>query len=195
MNAITNWNKIVVCDVNIGDSCDLTDDKMLEKLLTCPNLHNLGISSKVGKALAKCGSDLMSSKLRFLDLFESEIEDDPMGILRKLPCLIRLQLYQESFVGEEMRCPTNSFLRLKKLVLRGLPKLREWRVESGAMPFLSQLTIGECSCLEMVPEGLSGISTLQTLIIEQMPEMRERVSPSGQDFHKVRHVPSIIIKD
>ncbi|KAG6384566.1 hypothetical protein SASPL_155614 [Salvia splendens] len=195
LNAITNWNKIVVCDVNIGDSCDLTDEQMLEKVLTCPNLHNLCISSKLGKELAKCGSNLMSSKLRFLDLFGCEIEDDPMGILGKLPCLIRLQLYRESFVGEEMRCPANSFLRLKKLVLRGLPKLREWRVEAGAMPLLSQLTIGECSCLEMVPQGLSRISTLHTLVIKQMPKLRERVSPSGQDFHNVRHVTSIIIKD
>ncbi|XP_047957989.1 putative disease resistance protein At1g59780 [Salvia hispanica] len=198
MNAIMNWNKIVACKLYIEDRCDLTTEKMLEKALTCPNLHILWISSKLGKlgkVLAECGSDLMSSKLRFLDLFGSEIEDDPMGILGKLPCLICLRLYWESFVGEEMTCPANSFLCLERLKLKSLPKLREWRVEAGAMPFLSKLTIGDCSCLEMLPEGLSGISTLQTLVIKQMPKLRERVSPSGQDFHKVSHVPSIRIKD
>ncbi|XP_047949532.1 putative inactive disease susceptibility protein LOV1 [Salvia hispanica] len=65
MNAILNWNKIVVCTVHIEDSCDLTNDQMLQKALTCPNLHDLWISSKLGKALAECGSYLMSSKLRF----------------------------------------------------------------------------------------------------------------------------------
>ncbi|XP_047946831.1 probable disease resistance protein At1g58390 [Salvia hispanica] len=195
MNGIMNLNKIQVCQVTIQESCDLTSEGMLEKALTCPNLYDLNIFSKSVKALAKCESDLSSSKLKYLKLFDCEMEDDPMGILGKLPCLVTLNLYWKSFVGEEMRCPTNSFPRLKELVLRGLPKLREWRVESGAMPLLSQLTIGECSCLEMVPEGLSAISTLQTLIIERMPKMRERVSPSGQDFHKVRHVLSIIIKD
>ncbi|KAL1555916.1 putative disease resistance protein [Salvia divinorum] len=195
MNGVMNWNKIRECLVLIEGSCDLTSERMLEKALTCPNLYELRTSIKLGKALAECGSDLLSSKLRCLDLFDSEIEDDPMGILGKLPCLIKLRLYDESFVGEEMRCPANSFPRLKRLTLRGLPKLREWRVEAGAMPLLSKLTIGECSCLEMVPEGLSRISTLQKLVIKQMPELRERVSPSGQDFHKVSHVPSIIIED
>ncbi|XP_047949530.1 disease resistance protein RPP8-like [Salvia hispanica] len=147
------------------------------------------------KALANCGSDLLSSKLRYLDLNDCEIEDDPMGILGKLPWLAKLELCQKSFVGEELTCPTNSFLRLKILALRELPALREWRVEAGAMPRLFKLTIGECSCLEMVPEGLSAISTLQTLVIQRMPELSKRISPSGQDFHKVCHVPSIIIKD
>ncbi|KAL1555912.1 putative disease resistance protein [Salvia divinorum] len=195
MNGIMNWNKIRGCGVSIEGSCDLTSERMLEKALTCPNLYQLCASIKLGKALAECGSDLLRSKLRCLDLFDSEIEDDPMGILGKLPCLIKLRLYNDSFVGEKMTCPANSFLHLKRLTLRDLPKLRKWRVEAGAMPLLTKLTIGECSCLEIVPEGLSRISTLQTLVIKQMPELRERVSPSGQDFHKVRHVPSIIIKD
>ncbi|XP_047952043.1 probable disease resistance protein At1g58390 [Salvia hispanica] len=195
MNVIMNWNKIQDCVVFIVGSCDLTIERMLEKALTCPNLYQLRIVSKLGKALAKCESDLMSSKLNFLDLLLSEIEDDPMGILGKLPCLVTLRLKDDSFLGEEMRCPANSFLRLKKLTLRGFPKLREWRVESGSMPLLYLLRIVECSCLEMVPEGLSGISTLQTLVIKKMPQLGERVSPAGQDFYKVRHVPSIIIKD
>ena len=195
MNTIKDMNKIVHCLVIIESNCDLTSEQMLEKALTCPNLHDLGIRSKLGNALAGFGSDLMSSKIRCLNLDGSEIEDDPMGILGKLPCLIILRIHHESFVGEEMRCPANSFPRLKRLVLTGLPKLREFRVEAGAMPRLFKLTIGECSCLEMLPEGLSGISTLQKLVIKQMPELRKRVSASGQDFHKVRHVPSIRIKD
>ncbi|XP_047949516.1 putative disease resistance protein At1g59780 [Salvia hispanica] len=195
MNGIMNWNKIQVCQVTIRGSCDLTSEEMLEKALTCPNLYDLIIWSKLGKALAKCESDLSSSKLKCLNLIGCEIEDDPMGLLGKLPCLIILRIHHESFVGEEMRCPANSFPRLKRLVLRGLPKLREWRVEARAMPLLSKLTIADCSCLEMVPEGLSGISTLKTLSIKHMPELRERVSPSGPDFYKVRHVPLIIIKE
>ncbi|XP_047949539.1 probable disease resistance protein At1g58602 [Salvia hispanica] len=195
LNAIMNLNKIVVCCVDIHDSCDLTSAQMLEKALTCPNLHELRTMSKLGKALSECGSDLISSKLRLLDLFGSEIEYDPMGILGKLPCLIRLRLYWESVIGEEMIFPANSFLRLRRLTLRGLPKLREWRVEAGAMPLLSKVKIADCSCLEMVPEGLSGISTLQKLVIKRMPELRKRVTPSGHDFHKICHVSSIIIED
>ncbi|KAG6407226.1 hypothetical protein SASPL_130212 [Salvia splendens] len=195
MKAIMKWNKIVFCRVYIEDSCDLTSERMLEKALKCPNLQGLWTRAKLRKALAECESDLRTLKLRFLSLYGSEIEDDPMGILGNLPYLVYLQLRCESFVGEEMTCPSNSFLHLKELELIGLPQLREWGVEAGAMPLLSQLKIEECSCLEMMPEGLSGISSLQRLVIKQMPRLRERVSPSGQDFHKVQHIPSIITED
>ena len=168
---------------------------MLEKALTCPNLHQLVTSSKLGKALTECRSDLMSSKLMFLNLYYSEIEDDSMRILGKLPRLVSLELGWESFVGVEMTCPANSFLCLKKLALIGLPKLREWRMESGTMPILSEVKLADCSCLQMVPEGLSGISTLRKLVIRRMPELKKRVTPSGHDFHKIRHVSSIIIED
>ncbi|XP_047951043.1 putative disease resistance protein At1g50180 [Salvia hispanica] len=90
MNGIMNWNKIWDCGVFSEESCDLTSGRLLEKALTCPNLYELITLIKLGKALAECGSDLLSSKLRCLDLINSEIEDDPMGILGKLPCLIRL---------------------------------------------------------------------------------------------------------
>ncbi|XP_042007458.1 probable disease resistance protein At1g59620 [Salvia splendens] len=166
MKAIMKWNKIVFCRVYIEDSCDLTSERMLEKALKCPNLQGLWTRAKLRKALAECESDLRTLKLRFLSLYGSEIEDDPMGILGNLPYLVYLQLRCESFVGEEMTCPSNSFLHLKELELIGLPQLREWGVEAGAMPLLSQLKIEECSCLEMMPEGLSGISSLQRLMKE-----------------------------
>ncbi|KAL1555908.1 putative disease resistance protein [Salvia divinorum] len=71
MNGIMNWNKIRDCGVTIEGSCDLTSERMLEKALTCPNLYELCTLIKLGKALAECGSDLLSSKLRCLDLFDS----------------------------------------------------------------------------------------------------------------------------
>ncbi|XP_047949519.1 putative disease resistance protein At1g50180 [Salvia hispanica] len=109
MNGIMNWNKIQDCQVTIEGSCDLTSEGMLEKALTCPNLYELNIVSESVKALAKCESDLLSSKLKCLCLFGCEIEDDPMGILGKLPCLVTLQFKKDSFVGEEMTCPTTVF--------------------------------------------------------------------------------------
>ncbi|KAI3469969.1 hypothetical protein Pfo_026632, partial [Paulownia fortunei] len=120
-----------------------------------------------------------------------------MEILGKLPFLEELILLKRSFVGEEMKCHALGFPRLKKLVLDHLPNLREWRVEQGAMPVLSEIEINNCSRLEMVPDGLRFIVTLQKLQISGMPELGKLVSTSssggGEDFDKVRHVPSIII--
>ncbi|XP_057781305.1 probable disease resistance protein At1g58602 isoform X2 [Salvia miltiorrhiza] len=198
IDAIALMEKLLLCWVEIKKGCELGTNKgvlTLKKVITCPNLYTLRIEVKLGKALAECGSDFISSKLTTLWLYECEIEDDPMGILGNLPCLIELYLWTKSFVGEEMTCPSNSFPRLKELGLFQLPKLREWRVEEGAMPLLYHLEIDECLSLKMLPEGLSGISTLRELEIIDMPEFGKRVSASGEDFHKVSHVPSIIIRD
>ncbi|XP_057774948.1 probable disease resistance protein RF9 [Salvia miltiorrhiza] len=212
IDAIAIMDKLVFCSVEIKEGCELgTNEGVLKKVFTCPNLHFLSIKVNLGKALVECGRDFMSSNLRRLLLSECEIEDDPMEILGKLPCLVELFLFRKSFVGEEMTCPSNSFPRLMKLVLYQLPMLREWKVETRAMPLLSQLQIIECSrlkmipdgllhiiecsSLKMIPDGLSGISTLRELILYGMPELAKRVSASGEDFHKVSHVPSIIIKN
>ncbi|XP_057781310.1 probable disease resistance protein RF45 [Salvia miltiorrhiza] len=196
IDAIALMEKSSYFLVEIKKGCEFGTNKgvlMLKKVITCRNLHELWIEVKLGKALAECGSDFISSKLITLNLYECEIEDDPMGILGKLPCLLYLYLSTKSFVGEEMTCPSNSFPRLKLLELSKLPNLREWRVEAGAMPLLYELEINDCSSLKMLPDGLSGISTLRKLKITGMAEMGKRVSATGEDFHKVSHVPSIII--
>ncbi|XP_057802225.1 probable disease resistance protein At1g58602 [Salvia miltiorrhiza] len=198
IDAIAILEKLTYCMVEIKEGCELgTTESVLtlKKAFTCPNLHELGIGIKLGKVLAECGRDIMSSKLTKLVLNKCEIEDDPMWILSKLPCLTNLYLWKKSFVGEEMICPSNSFPRLKVLFLNMLPNLKEWRVETGAMPLLSQLHIEACSSLKMLPDGLSGISTLRKLEIYGMAELGKRVSASGEDFHKVSHVPSIMIQD
>ncbi|XP_057802677.1 probable disease resistance protein At1g58602 [Salvia miltiorrhiza] len=194
IDAISIMDTLLYCMVEIKEGCELvTNEGVLKKAFTCSNLHLMTIEVKLGKELAKCGRDFISSNLRKLLLRECEIEDDPMGILGKLPCLRELSLERKSFVGEEMTCPSNSFPRLNLLTMSKLLKLRKWRVEAGAMPLLSQLQIEGCSSLEMVPDGLSGISILRKLEIYGMAELGKRVSASGEDFHKVCHVPSIII--
>ncbi|XP_057802456.1 probable disease resistance protein At1g58602 isoform X2 [Salvia miltiorrhiza] len=196
IDGIAILDELVYSEVKIEKGCELgTNEGVLNKAFTCPNLYILSIGVKLGKALAECERDFISSILVSLSLLECELEDDPMGILGKLPCLAALSLERKSFVGEEMTCPSNSFPCLKRLWLDELPKLREWRVEAGAMPLLTHLEICVCPNLEMLPDGLSGIYTLQELHIYGMPEMGKRVSASGEDFHKVTHVPSIIILD
>ncbi|XP_057801862.1 probable disease resistance protein At1g58602 [Salvia miltiorrhiza] len=197
IDAIATMDKLVHCMFDIREDCELgTNEGVLKKALTCPNLHVLSITVKLGKVLVDCELDFMSSKLTHLHLLECEIEDDPMGILGKLPCLTYLYLGRKSFVGEEMTCPSNTFPRLEMLVLSQLTKLRGWQVDAGAMPLLSQLQIYRCLSLKMLPDGLSSISTLRKLVIYGMLELGKRVSSaSGEDFHKVAHVPSIIIQD
>lgn len=193
----TNWKNLRYCAVFIDHGCRFTPEEdglmNLKKVLTCPNIHRLSINVQIGKLLNGCGSQVVSSKLVHLTLSNCEIENDPMEILGKLPFLIDLCLFKKSYVGEEMKSHASGFPRLKHLVLKGLPNLKEWRVEEGGMPILGEVEINHCPCLEMVPDGFRFILNLQKLIIIGMPELGKRVSYEGEDFDKVCHVPSVII--
>ena len=95
-----------------------------------------------------------------------------------------------------MICHATAFPQLKYLLLHMLPNLEKWKVERGAMPNLSVLKIKVCTKLEMIPDGLRFITTLQELTISGMPrQFKERLrvvnGEAGQDYHKVRHIPSI----
>lgn len=121
-----------------------------------------------------------------------------MGILGKLPSLKELYLGSRSFVGKEITCPALSFPSLKKLAMNSLPNLRECRVEEGAMPLVSEISISRCPCFEKIPDGLSSVLNLKKLGISGTPSLKRRVMGSGHgvggvDFYKVSHVPSIII--
>ncbi|CAL5362292.1 unnamed protein product [Camellia sinensis] len=90
-----------------------------------------------------------------------ELEEDPMPTLERLPNLQYLYLGNCAFVGDKMVCSANGLPQLKTLHLFNLEHLKEWVVEKGAMPNLSALEIVFCRGLEMVPEGLRFIATLQ----------------------------------
>ncbi|GMQ10776.1 hypothetical protein CsSME_00053653 [Camellia sinensis var. sinensis] len=66
------------------------------------------------------------------------------------------------------------------------------------MPNLSALEIEFCRGLEMVPEGLRFIATLQQFTIKNACEnfnnkLRRVNGEEGEDFYKVRHVSSLNI--
>ncbi|KAK8633223.1 hypothetical protein V6N13_014071 [Hibiscus sabdariffa] len=138
----------------------------------------------------------LSSDLTYIHLECSKLEEDPMPTLEKLPNLRVLELNDVAFKGKEMSCSAQGFPKLEYLTLAGLYNLEEWKVDEGAMPCLRQLEIEGCRELKMVPDGLRYITRLQELEIESMPKMFiDKLVEGGEDFGKVRHVPSRIFKD
>ena len=74
--------------------------------------------------------------------------------------------------------------------------IREWRVEEGAMPSLCRLLIEACRGLSRVPDGVRQLTSLKQLTIERMPrEFCSKVEQGGDDFHKIQHVPSLVIRN
>ncbi|KAI3469972.1 hypothetical protein Pfo_026635 [Paulownia fortunei] len=196
----TNRSNLRESTLVIKDGCELTSKEeelpILKKLFICPNLHSLWIDVRIGKLPEECGARNFFPRLVLLTLRKCEIEDDPMQILERLPCLESLCLWPSSYVGKEMICHATGFRKLKTLQLWGLPNLREWRVERGAMPILSELEIRYCPRLDKIPDGLRFITTLEELEISEMPdELGKRVSARKRGFQQClpcsfRHHPS-----
>ncbi|PIN25649.1 Apoptotic ATPase [Handroanthus impetiginosus] len=167
---------------------------ILRKMFMSHSLITLGINSRIGFNLP-CYQPGMCPNLVKLQLNYSEIEGDVMQVLGNFPMLKVLELAYRAFIDTEMICHATAFPQLKRLVLFRLPNLEKWKVEEGAMPNLSQLGIYQCTKLEMIPDGLRFITTLQELTTAEMPrQFNERLmvvnGEAGQDYHKVRHIPS-----
>ncbi|CAL5441616.1 unnamed protein product [Camellia sinensis] len=169
---------------------------LLKQLLGCHHLYRLRIIGIIPELPEYCQG--FSPNLIELTLGGCKLEEDPMPTLERLPNLQYLFLRNCAFVGDKMVCSANGFPQLKTLHL-SLLMLKEWEVEKRAMPNLSNLEIDFCQELEMVPEGLRFIATLQQFTTSRMSKnfnnkLRRVNGEEGEDFYKVRHVASLDIR-
>ncbi|TYI03572.1 hypothetical protein ES332_A11G348500v1 [Gossypium tomentosum] len=165
---------------------------LVHLLLSCENISKLSIDAEIRRLPEY---HYLSSNLAYIKLRRCKLEEDPMPTLEKLPYLRMLDLHEEAFIGKEMSCRAQGFPKLESLSLTGLNNLEEWKVGEGAMPSLQRLKIQGCRHLRKLPDGLRFIATLQELKIRWMPyTFEDRVRKWGEDFCKVRHVPSIIFQ-
>ncbi|XP_057976193.1 disease resistance protein RPP13-like isoform X2 [Malania oleifera] len=111
----------------------------------------------------------LPQSLRILTLSMSQLEEDPMPILERLPNLSILRLFARSYVGKKMVCRRGGFHRLRVLKLWWLQELVDWIVEIGSMGMLRELEIRCCQGLKKLPEALLQVTTLEKLILTKMP--------------------------
>lgn len=158
-------------------------------VLGCPSLHKLQVEGRMERLPE---ARLFPPQLSKLTLWGCRLMEDPMVTLERLPNLKFLSGW-EMFVGKKMVCSPNGFPQLKVLLLRGLPNLEEWVVENQAMPHLYRLSICDCNKLKSVPDGLKFVAALRELEIRWMPKsFKTGLGTSGENYHKVQHVPSIV---
>ncbi|XP_073360795.1 putative disease resistance protein At1g50180 [Aegilops tauschii subsp. strangulata] len=99
--------------------------------------------------------------------FVSQIKEDPMPILEKLPCLVVLKL--EGYQGRTMSCSTQGFPQLRELELHISDNFTEWSMEDGTMPKLSYLKLHDFKRMSRLPEGLLHLPSLKCLKMTRMP--------------------------
>ncbi|CAL5383338.1 unnamed protein product [Camellia sinensis] len=108
--------------------------------------------------------------LKVLTLSVSQLTEDPMPTLGQLQNLTVLRLLANSFLGEKIVCPLRGFSKLRVLKLWMLKSLKEWDVKEGAMQNLKELNIRCCDNLRTLPPTLLQLSTLEEVILTNMPK-------------------------
>ncbi|CAA6670775.1 unnamed protein product [Spirodela intermedia] len=130
-----------------------------------------------------------------LALSGTRLDRDSIEAIEKLPELRVLYLGPGSYTGNEMICPRGGFPLLQSLELHSLAELESWVAEAGAMSHLRSLKIFSCRKLAMLPEGLQHMVALKDLTLWDMPpEFCSRALwAEGEDWPKIRHIPSLTI--
>lgn len=147
-------------------------------------------------ALSQENLSLLPERLSKLELRLCLLNQDKLPIMEKLPNWRILRINKDR-VPQKWVFSVNGFPKLEILTLVELPRLEEWEVEEGAMRNLKRLEIRNIPRLRMIPEGLKYVTSLGELNICQMEwafKDRVRVNEQGiegEDFYKVRHIPSI----
>ncbi|GMP60821.1 hypothetical protein CsSME_00023531 [Camellia sinensis var. sinensis] len=108
----------------------------LQPLSHCQHLLQLKLHGKIGNLPTEMHKFLPN--LKYLDLEGSEMEEDPMPSLEKLPKLTLLDL---SFYGvNKFVCTAGGFPQLEILTISGVD-VKELQVDEGGMPLLRGLDI------------------------------------------------------
>ncbi|KAG8369844.1 hypothetical protein BUALT_Bualt14G0055900 [Buddleja alternifolia] len=163
---------------------------VFRQLLGCHSLIDFCIEGQICRLPPHDG---ISRNLAKIVLIGSELMDDPMKTLEKLPKLRVLVLKNDAFVGKTMTCSETGFIELKRLQLLNMQYLEKWTVEEGAMPKLSTLEIVNCGKLIMLPKELNFfvISSMKKsgMCEEFEDSFNRRVDGKMKD--KEQNVPSI----
>ncbi|KAK4850499.1 hypothetical protein QYF36_007248 [Acer negundo] len=107
--------------------------KSLAKLLCLEFLKLVNESKTPGLPSIVLSEYQFPPTLTQLSLSNTELKDDPLPILEKLPNLEVLKLKRNSYKGRKLACHSGGFAQLRVLHLKSLLWLEEWTMESGAM--------------------------------------------------------------
>uniref|UniRef100_A0A5B7BUI5 Putative disease resistance RPP8-like protein 3 n=1 Tax=Davidia involucrata TaxID=16924 RepID=A0A5B7BUI5_DAVIN len=113
-----------------------------------------------------------------LTLWNTELKDDPMPTLEKLPNLQVLKLKHNSYWGRKLTCSSGGFPKLQVLHLKTMQWLKEWTMGTESMPCLVCLVINPCAYLRRLPEEIWHLKSLCKLELwwprpELKPRLRE----------------------
>ncbi|KAL0435199.1 UNVERIFIED_CONTAM: hypothetical protein Sradi_0227800 [Sesamum radiatum] len=153
-------------------------------------LNKLSHMNLLGRLQKLPEIDHFPPNIKVLTLSVSQLDKDPMPVLGQLRSLTVLRLLANSYLGEKIVCPPETFEGLEVLKLWMLKDLKKWELEEGSMKKLKELNIRCCSKLENIPSRLLQQGTFKDLILTNMPEKFKQ----SVEMNNTRKV-SITVKD
>ncbi|KAK7271524.1 hypothetical protein RJT34_27498 [Clitoria ternatea] len=127
----------------------------------------------------------------------SKLEEDPLDLIKDLPNLLRLNMWDDAYVGERLHFKTGGFPKLLELDLTRLSKLNDVCIEKGALHCLEHFRFKGNPQLKVVPKDLKHLEKLKFLGFADMPvELVESIDPDtgGQDYEIIMHIPLVQIR-
>ncbi|KAG6534764.1 hypothetical protein ZIOFF_008667 [Zingiber officinale] len=192
-NAVQNLSRLEMLAL-IGESLPVS-------LLTSSCYHHIQIMDLAGPLVrparihVEAENSRIFSNLISLAIVNTRLEkDEDIALLSSLANLENLLVCLDAFVGRVLVFPKGGFPRLQGIVLYRVSTLEQWEVGEGAMPLLQHLRLCGCINMRMLPEGLVRLTELKQIEIKGMKMIERRVNKdTGEDYHKIKHVPCIVI--
>ncbi|OWM68506.1 disease resistance protein RPM1-like [Punica granatum] len=128
-----------------------------------------------------------------LHLKWSQLKDDPLPSLQRLPNLVHLELLKV-YDWEVLHFEGKGFRKLKKLGLDLFDRLTCIEVEEQAMPGLEQLIIQRCKLLQNVPLGIEHLTQLKVVeFLDVHDELVRKLKrdEASEDCKEVAHIPEL----
>ncbi|PHU00013.1 hypothetical protein BC332_29800 [Capsicum chinense] len=114
----------------------------------------------------------------------SKLMGNAIYTLQDLPNLVTLVLDQ-AYDGEKLTFRAGGFEKLKELQIMNSTKLRQMKVEEGAMPSLEKLEMRNCRLMEELPLGIEHLSKLQYLLLDEIGELLVNCSCSQSSCRRL----------
>ncbi|CAJ2638722.1 unnamed protein product [Trifolium pratense] len=157
-----------------------------------PNLRVLNLKSRLAKLPDWIPNLKYLVKLR---LGLSNFKYDPLDSLKKLPNLLRLNLWDNAFSGESLHFQVGGFPKLKELDLTRLNRLSSITIDEEALLGLEHFRFKNNPQLKVLPQDFKNLKNLQFLGFAEMPaELVDSIEEGGPCHGIINHIPVVQIR-
>ncbi|GAU29575.1 hypothetical protein TSUD_153250 [Trifolium subterraneum] len=171
-----------------------SDEDIIDLDLNLPKLQYLVLRGQLEKLAEWIPKHQNLVELR---LYESKLTEDRMKLVKSMPNLLSITLWNNAYVGETLHFQNEWFKNLKELYLICMDNLKSILIDQGALPSLEKLYIYIAPQLQRLPTGIQRLKKLESLTIRYASEelIENILLNGGKDHWIFKQVPFVEIYD